>query len=307
MKILVTGASGFVGSHLVRELSSRGHVVMATAAGTFTADTANVVLPCDITDREAVRRLVAEAQPEAVVHLAGISHVVEAGDEKSRLSHINIGGTENLCSACTDELDGILFLFVSSAHVFRQGQDEQQPIRESSPLEPVNAYGQSKLAGEYIVRTHASASFRPWIVRPFNHIGPGQAPGFVCPSLARRIVDAEDGGTISVGNLNAFRDFTDVRDIVRAYRLILEKRPRADLFVLGSGRALRIRDVLDEFIRISGKSVEARVETALLRENDPVKLEVDSGLARRELGWECDIPMAQTLEDIYRDVSRNDR
>ena len=305
MKILVTGASGFVGSHLIRELAGQGHEVIASAVEAFPADGATV-LPCDITDREAVRRLVAESRPEAVVHLAGISHVVEAGDGKSRLSRINIGGTENLCSACTDELDKVQFLFVSSAHVFRQEPDQQQPIRESSPAGPVNAYGHSKLAGEYIVRTHASATFRPWIVRPFNHIGTGQAPGFVCPSLARRIVDAEDGGTINVGNLNAYRDFSDVRDIVRAYRLILEKQPESDLFVLGSGRVMRIGNVLDEFIRISGKSIEARVETALLRENDPVKLEADSGLARRELGWECTIPMTQTLENIYHDVSRND-
>lgn len=179
-----------------------------------------------------------------------------------------------------------------------------EALSEHSFPAPETAYGASKLAGEYIVRSYASEMFRPYIVRAFNHIGPGQGGDFVCPTLARKIVAAPDGGRITVGNLKVYRDFTDVRDVVRAYRLILEVKPAQDLFVIGSGRAVRIEEVLEELARISGKEITAEVDRSLVRNVDPPLLCADSSLAQHVLGWSPAIPMEQTLREVYGEAAR---
>ena len=193
-------------------------------------------------------------------------------------------------------------LFVSSALVFGEAQQQKASFIESSPVQPMNPYGHSKLAAEHVVRTFASEQFKPYIVRPFNHIGPGQSPGFVCPSLARRIATTEDGGKIVVGNLDSYRDFSDVRDVVRAYRMILEQKPREDLFVTGSGRAVQINEILAKLLEISGKRLSTEVDQQLLRQNDPQKVVADCSLIKRVVGWECEIPLEQSLRDIYHSV-----
>ena len=303
MNILVTGASGFVATHLIPELKGHGHQLSLTC---FREPANAHGFPfhwCDITDLAAVNDLVRKIKPQAVVHLAGISHVVEADKQRGNLAAVNIVGTSNVCSALSGLEQEALFLFISSALVYGQVAESNVAFTESSPLQPMNPYGHSKLAAEYIVKTFASERFKTYIVRPFNHIGPGQSPGFVCPSLARRIAETDDGGKIVVGNLNSYRDFTDVRDVVRAYRLILEKRPVEDIFILGSGRAIRIQDIFDELLRVSGKRLATEVDPALLRRNDPQKVVADCSLIKRVVGWECQIPLEKSLRDIYLSVS----
>ncbi len=303
MKILITGASGFVASHLIVELKKHDHELALTCM-TEPRDTFGFKFySSDITDEKSVVDLVARVRPDAVIHLAGISHVVSAAQHQIALVNVNVVGTHHLCAAMSRLDKKVRFLFASTSLVYGDSKNGDVTVTEHSPVAPVNAYGFSKLAAESIVNLYRSDQFKPYIVRPFNHIGPGQHPSFVCPSLAKRIIDAPDGGEIVVGNLSAYRDFSDVRDVVRAYRLILEQEPTESLFVIGSGVAVQIQSVLDRFIKISGKKIRTKVSADLLRANDPQKVVADTQLMRERLKWSCNIPLDQTLNEIYQSLS----
>ncbi len=300
MKILITGAAGFVASYLIPMLEKSGHQVIlsATDKRKLVVDSREYwTLPCDITDAAQVKHMINEIRPDAIVHLAAISHVAEAEKQRALLSAINVVGTHNLCAAC-DDLSQVYFLYVSTALVYR-GDISPLVCSEATPVNPVGAYAQTKLAGEFVVLSFASEKFQPYIVRPFNHIGPGQAPDFVCPSLARRVIACAPGGTIPVGNLDAHRDFTDVRDMVRAYSAILDILPQQRLFTLGKGRTVTIRSVLDTFIKLSGKEIRVEVQKDLLRGADEQIKFADARLAHEVLNWQPEIPLEKTLSDIY--------
>lgn len=309
MKVLVTGAGGFVGRHLTAELAAAGMELILTSnvAGPITVPSGKTfaVKNINISDRNGLGALFAETKPDAVVHLAAVSHVVNAQNERETLSAVNIVGTHNVCAAAASTGKPVTFLFVSTSLVYGSGStatNEDFLFDERSLPAPDSAYGASKLAGEFIVRSFADKNFKPFIVRPFNHIGPGQSPNFVCPGLAGKIAAAEEGSTIKVGNLKTFRDFTDVRDVVRAYRLILTKTPAEDLFVIGSGSAVRIDDILTSFIKISGKSLKTEVDAALLRDVDPPKLCANAERAKNSLGWSPELSLSETFKGIYREA-----
>lgn len=301
MKILISGASGFVASYLLPELKAAGHDIVLTAPNhreIMLDGEPHPCLPCDLTDPAAVSKMIEKARPEAIVHLGAISHVAKAEKERALLSSVNVVGTHNLCAAATNLLATTTFLYVSTALVYG-GQDKGQKCSEATPPDPQGAYACSKLAAEYVVQSFKSDSFRSYCVRPFNHIGPGQSTDFVCTAFAKRIAEAAPGATIPVGNLDALRDFSDVRDIVRAYRLILEKQPKSHLFVLGSGAPVTIRSIHDYFVKISGKRLEIAVDSGLLRSNDQKVSSADFSLARELLGWTPEVPLQKSLSDIY--------
>lgn len=307
MRVLVTGASGFVGPQLVKELLSHKHDIVLTAHMPY-----NLVIdgkplqaiPCDLSNDVRLSVIVKQADPDAVIHLAAISHTVKAQDARGPLVATNVIGTHNVCRAVADLKKPVAFLYVSSSMVYGVS-DHDIAFSETSLPRATTPYGCSKLAGEYVTRSYASETFKPYIVRPFNHIGPGQSPEFVCAALAKRIADTPNGGTIDVGNLSAKRDFSDVRDIVRAYRLILEKMPQEDLFVLGSGIGITIQEVFDFFIKISGKTIYAKINKNLLRANDPPSVTAAPELAARILGWRPSISFYDTLRDIYESFVKN--
>ncbi len=310
--MLITGAGGFVGRHLAAELYAAGMDLI------LTSDVASNVLlpsgkslplvPCNINDRDGLNRIFGEESPDAVVHLAAISHVVNAQNARETLAEVNIVGTHNVCAAAASLNKRVNFLFVSTSLVYGAGStfpphgNGEVIYDEVSLPAPESAYGASKLAGEFLTRSYASDKFRPYIVRPFNHIGPGQNPNFVCPSLASKIASAKSGGTINVGNLKTYRDFTDVRDVVRAYRLILEKEPPEDLFVIGSGKVVRIDSILESLIKISGKSISTEIDDSLLREVDPPRLCANPSRSKKALGWDPKFLIHETLNDIYSEA-----
>ena len=244
--------------------------------------------------------MIAWAQPDAVVHLAGISDVAGQGLQRAELmTSVNIDATSFLCRALHQQNRPSIFLFISTGLVY-------QPVdlpnflgfNENSALGPLNDYGWSKLAAEAITRIYDSGQVTTYVARPFNHTGPGQDLRFVAPSLAKRIIEAEQEAIIPVGNLNAERDFTDVRDIVRAYRLIIERKPKQKTFVLGSGRATPIRDIFKFFVDYSGKNITfERAESLLRIEHSSVF--GDPTLALETLGWRPEIPLQKTLKDLY--------
>lgn len=305
MKVLVTGATGFVGRHLLKELTLHGHQPIA-AVQPGTSDTLSTLgqagLECfayDATDRRAVIEHLCALKPAAIIHLAGIAHVVDAAKDISRLVAVNAHSVQNLCDAVNQySQEPVPVILASTALVYGAGTSA---VNESSPLAPLGAYAKSKAAAEYILSTYAGTQVKPYIVRPFNHTGPGQSPDFVCPGLARKVATSVDG-TVQVGNLAAWRDLSDVRDIVRAYRLLVEKRPDASCYVLGSGKLVKIADVLEMIIKISGKKVSPVVATSLLRTADHAAIYADYQQATRDLGWRPQYDLLDTLRDLYHSI-----
>lgn len=305
MKTLITGASGFVAPYLAQELERSGHAVVLsshTRKKVRVGDADRATTLCDLTDADAIAAMLRELKPDAVVHLAGAASVGRSWTDRTESIESNLVTTQQLCRSLYRHECPVTLLYTSSALVFAVGDDDLHALSENDPVNPTIPYGMSKLAAEAVVSAFRADHLSAYIARPFNHIGPGQSSEFVCAALAERIARAKDGDEIRVGNTSSSRDFSDVRDIVRAYRLILEKKPASPLFVLGSGRTVTIKSILDQLIALSGKRLRVVHDQALERPSDPKAVVSNPRLAKEQLGWRCEIPIEQTLKEIYQDA-----
>lgn len=307
MKILITGAPGFVGRHLAADLLRGGHDVCLTGISNETIEIPgfkkNSVLKMDITSPDDCFRVVNSACPDAVVHLAGLAQTV--GHTSAAFEAVNITGAGHVAEALKQlsKDNPKLFLFVSSAYVY--GGDAPSgtfPCAEATRTSPRGTYGESKLAAEKLVMSLAGNGLDVYVVRPFNHIGPGQELSFVVPGIATKIKNASSGAAIETGNMNSLRDFTDVRDVVRAYRLILEKRPKEKTFVIGSGKPVAIQKIFDFFNESSGKNVNPTVTEHLKRVESTAAIVADITLAKNVLGWAPEIKLEQSLRDVWNEL-----
>lgn len=303
MRALVTGACGFVGRHLCHHLVAAGDEV---TAGTFTPG-AGERLPCpslylDVTDAVAVRRVIEQCRPEAIYHLAGLAFVPEAEEDFGRTLRVNVESVANICRAAADLAGAPAVVFVSSAEVYGKVRPGDNPLTESQPPAPANNYSLSKVMGELVVHRYAAGGgIRGVVVRPFNHLGPGQDPRFVASSFARQlalIARGEAPPVLHVGNLTPERDFSDVRDIVRGYRLAALHG--GGTWNLCSGRAVPVQQILDTLIEVSGLQVEVRPDPARMRPAEVPRIEGCFAQAERELGWRPEIPLADTLSALYQ-------
>src|SRR5262249_4478570 len=297
---LVTGAAGFAGSHLVDLLSQSGASLVAwhRPGGTPPRERAGVRWDAvDLLDQPQVQAAIDRARPAAVYHCAGAAHVARAWDSTTSTFATNVLGTHHVLRAL--ERSGIEahVLIPSSALVYATADralDEDQPLLPSSP------YGLSKLAQE-MLGARSNGALRVTIARPFNPFGPRQDPHFAASGFARRIADIEAGRwepVISVGNLDARRDLTDVRDTVRAYQIIMERGRPGRPYNVCSGTAMSIRDLLDRLIARARVPVAVKVGQARYRPNDTPLLLGDPARVRDELGWSARIPIEQTLDDL---------
>jgi GDP-4-dehydro-6-deoxy-D-mannose reductase len=303
MKVLVTGADGFVGRHMVADLTQHGHDVVATslAQGVMNVSGHSVTLHrLDITNPHDCNQSVQNFNPDAIIHLAGLAHTKDTENNLPLLFDVNVAGVSNIAHA----MRGLpsskhrSLLVISSAFVYGGNiTSGSLKCNEESPLHPRGSYGQSKLAAESTARIYDNSSFRVYIARPFNHIGPGQDPSFVVAGFAKKISAAKDGDVIETGSLEAKRDFTDVRDVVRGYRLIVEKRPAERTFVFGSGKSYQISDVFGELCRIAKKNLSHKVRPDLLRTGDSAEITADPRLAENVLGWRPEITIETSLRD----------
>jgi GDP-4-dehydro-6-deoxy-D-mannose reductase len=298
---LVTGAGGFAGSHLLDLLASSGPIVAwHRPGGTPPVDRASGVAwrAVDLLDREAVRRAVEEARPVAVYHCAGAAHVGRAWANSASTLAVNVRGTHHLFEALRAVGTRARVMIPSSALVYASAD---QPLAESHRLVPNSPYGLSKLAQEMLGTHAAGDGLGMTIARAFNHFGPRQNPQFAASGFARRIADIEAGRwepEIAVGNLEARRDLTDVRDTVRAYRLIAERGVTARPYNVCSGRAIAIGELLELMLSRARTTVRIRVDPRRYRPNDVPLLVGDPARIEAELGWRPEIPIEQTVTDL---------
>lgn len=295
MRALVTGVSGFVGRHLVAHLESMGDEV----EGCDREDGS-----VDIGDLDSVRSVVDRARPEVVYHLAGWSDVGGSWRAPVDVFRANAEGTLNVLLVCAEaRVDRVLS--VSSADVYGIVDEAELPITEAAPLRPVTPYAASKVAADYLALQAWLGGKLPVLrVRAFNHLGPGQLPKFVAPALAERIARNElDGGTtIPVGNLTARRDFTDVRDVVRAYRLLVEHGEPGEAYNVCSGRDVSVQELADQLLAMARHPMELQPDPGLERPVDVPVLRGDYGRLHAATGWEPKIALADTLHDLLDDM-----
>lgn len=294
MKVLVTGATGFVGRWLVRELRSAGHEPVEAPSSKR----------LDLSSHDAAVDLVARSRVDAIAHLAGISFAPDAARAPARVTAVNVGATTLLVDAARRR-GPIPMLVTSSADVYGAPDPSDLPLREDAPLRAESPYGRSKVEQEQAAIS-ATEGFLPLVItRAFNHTGPGQRRVFVAPALTSRVLAARATETpkVRVGNLDVRRDLSDVRDVVRAYRLLLEHlveaRPAEPLILnVASGRSTAIRDLLGLICRVAEVEPEIDVDAALVRQDDPPELVGDASRLHDLTGWAPEIPLEQTVRDL---------
>jgi GDP-4-dehydro-6-deoxy-D-mannose reductase len=298
VRVLVTGATGFVGRWLMTELTEAGHVAIGDRP-----DGERV----DVRDADALRRLVRTSDPEAIVHLAGVAYGPDARLDPANARSVNVDGTMNLLEAVRDRSPSPLVLVAGSSEVYGIPSPDDLPLHEGAPLRTAEAYGLSKLEQEQVALDAAARQgLRLVVTRAFNHTGPGQRPVFAVPALIRRAIAFKAGETsdIAVGNLDVRRDFSDVRDVTRAYRLVLEGlesgaiAPGGVVYNVSSGTSVAIRDVVATIAREVGVDDNVRVDPELVRSGEAPEIRGDAGPLAAATRWSPTIGLEQTISDM---------
>jgi GDP-4-dehydro-6-deoxy-D-mannose reductase len=294
VRALVTGARGFVGTWLTAHLVESGDEVVA------------IDHEVEITDGDAVRAAVSAAAPDVVYHLAALASVGRSWTDPNEVLRVNATGTLYVLEAARACPHPPRVLMTSSAEVYGAVPQQLLPVTEDAPLAPVTPYAASKVAAEYLgVQAHLAYGLPVIRMRPFNHVGPGQSSAFVVSALAQRIVEARRTGadSIVVGNLAARRDLTDVRDVVRAYRLLAERGVAGEVYNVCSGRDIAIADVALQLLSLAGVDLEFEVDPDLNRPVDVPVVRGDFTKLHEATGWEPRLSLDQTLLDVLEQWS----
>lgn len=289
MRALVTGSNGFVGRWLIAHLESQGDDVTGLDA------------EVDITDAVAIGSAVAAAAPETIFHLAAQASVGASWDDQAATFEVNTIGSVNVLAAAAGCAQPPRVVLVSSSEVYGRVKVSDLPITEQQPFAPVSPYAASKAAAEI-------AGLQAWLgrgvevvrARPFNHTGAGQRTEFVVPALAKQVAEAARTAAeaLFTGNLDARRDISDVRDVVRAYRALAVSGDAGEAYNVCSGTAVSIRDVAERLLRIAGVDIPIVVDPARVRPIDLPELRGDPSKLRAATGWSPDVDLDETLADV---------
>jgi GDP-4-dehydro-6-deoxy-D-mannose reductase len=323
MRALVTGVTGFVGGHLAEHLVAAGDLVVGlSTSGRWPAELAHLVRQvrverCDLTAvAEAdLADLIARKQPEVIYHLAAQANPQASVTDPRGTWALNLGGALNLLEAVKASASASpsgssatprprpRVILVSSGVCYGNPAPEHLPVNEDCPLRPNNPYAASKAAADLLGIQHFLAHGTDVVmVRPFNHAGPRQSPSYVLSALARQVAEVEAGQKrrVEVGNLDVVRDFTDVRDVVRGYRLLAEQGRPGAVYNLGSGRGIRLADALAMLTAQAQAPIDVFVDPARVRPVDQPLLVADPSKLRAATGWDPQLSIAETLADMLQ-------
>ncbi len=305
MRVLVTGGTGFVGLYLLRLLVQRRHAVFATYLTAPAGETPHEVelLPCDIQERNQVAAVIHHALPQHIYHLAGRSSVTRSFSECRQVWNTNLGGAMHLLDAVRETVPQARVLLVGSGQCYGNVPGKSLPVTEHQPLAPDSPYAASKAASDLLGYQY----FRSWNLqviraRPFNHTGPGQPPQFVCSDLARQVAEIDAGlrpPLLLVGNTRAQRDFSDVRDVVRAYELLLERGEVGAAYNVASGRSVSIAEIIRQLRALCRRKFRVEVQQKRVREGEVMRLYGSNRRLCRDTGWKPEYAFSQTLKDVY--------
>jgi GDP-4-dehydro-6-deoxy-D-mannose reductase len=304
MRALITGVGGFVGRHLLQHLRDEGDDVCGVGrSDSVQTVEAEHVVQADLSDRAAAELLVRETRPEAVYHLAAQSSPAESVANPWVTMCNNLQSQLNLLEAVLGAGLRPRVLVVGSSDEYGQVRPEDVPTDENAPLRPITPYAVSKVGQDMMGFQYFAQHGIPTVrIRPFNHTGPGHDARFVIPSFARQLAEIDAGlrePVLRVGNLNVARDFTDARDMVRAYRLALIEGVPGDVYNIGSGRAVLLSDMVDELIGFCSVPVEVRENPSLWRAADIPYQQADARKFMALTGWRPRIPWHTTLRDTF--------
>lgn len=309
-KVLITGVSGFVGQYLVEQLLTQNS---SEITGIYRSEKSLDKLASlksqitlkqlDINHREEVNDFIASIKPDYIYHLAAHAITSESFQNPNDILVNNITGQVNILEALRqNNLHDTKILIVSSGQVYGDVKPENLPITEQTELRPTNPYAVSKITQDYLgLQYYLAYKLFTIRVRPFNHIGPRQDIKLVVPAFAKQIAEIENGlkePVILVGNLQSKRDFTDVRDIVRAYILLIEKGQAGEVYNIGSGVSIKIHDMLEKLLSYSKVKVTIKVDEARLRPGDIEDIRADHTKLTQLTGWKPEIPIDNTLQEI---------
>ncbi len=308
MKALVTGANGFAGTHLVRLLLSERWRVLGVTNDLglnpdLEPDGVSLRLEeIDICDREALLPLLESFRPEVVFHLAAVTGAGLTRRAVDDLYRVNVAGTQNLMFCLLEAGLLVTILVTGSGAVYGTSGSSQAPaVAETARIAPETLYGASKLAQESLAAAFGRAGrLNVLVTRAFNYTGPGEGPGMACSAFARQIVECEmkGGGAVRVGNLDSYRDYCDVRDVVRAYFMVATKPGAEGVFNVCSGRAVRMRQILDGLVSLARVKVSVETDPARVRAVDTSFQRGDCSRIRELVGWSPRIPLEKTLSDV---------
>ena len=302
MKALIIGGAGFVGGHLAAQLLSEGSQVTLTklpAEGLALAEVR--IRDLDILQPEQIEKILAEEKPDEIYHLAALSSVALSWKKPELTVDINIKGAVNLLEALRSIPHKPRTLLIGSGEEYGYVRSEECPIGEENVLRPGNIYAATKACQNMLGRIYAKAYDLPiMMVRAFNHVGPNQNPQFVVADFCSQVARIEAGKqapVIYTGNRSARRDFTDVRDVVRAYSLIMKKGRPGETYNVGSGKSFSIDEILQKILALSKIEIAVKQDPNRLRPADIPLIEADITKLRRDTGWQPAISLEQTLKD----------
>jgi len=311
MRALITGFGGFVAGYLARYLKCEKYEVICAVYPPMFDEEIQVegrkmevvLVPCDLTKRTQVEKILKDNAPDEIYHLAAQSHVPTAWKKPRMTFETNLFSTLNIFTSVLSLKLNPRILIVGSSEEYGECSIEDMPLKETSPLRPTNPYAVSKVAQDFLAYQYAKTGKINIVrVRSFSHTGPGQTPKFVCPNFTKQVAEIElelKEPLIKVGNLKPKRDFLDVRDVVRAYHLALKKGISGEVYNIASGKPHSIREILKICLSFSSKKIRVEAAPELFRPVDIPFLQGDSSLFRKITNWKPLIPFKQTLYDLY--------